>query len=393
MTSKDDYDMNKAYLIRLKVNRVNLIQSLRIDDDLLSNLMKQRLIFYKEASDILQGESREDKARKLVDCLITKKHQRKDWYVQFRNMLVDRNYKELVIFLDSTIINYKPKFLQKFENQVTINQDSQISNSDSQFDMSKSDDLKLIYKACSQQVKAIDMSSLSEKDLDPLLDPLPTHVWNMKPNGLMNDLEKSGDQDDLGQIQSENDEFNAVRRLEALYSVYLADPESLNGSLFLDTHVAYNILNSYNIHMHSKYYKSLACKFNIDILKFLKDCLIEYFKSEKIIRLRLFKSVDDLVHKLTWTLFRNEKYDLASKILEEYLKYFDFIERYMSKLNSENNNLNQETAKSLNSLLSEKFKAYSTLLIAKLNLFEFDKSAILIEKTNALIETLNKSIQ
>lgn len=74
-----------------------------------------------------------------------------------------------------------------------------------------------------------------------------------------------------------------------------------------------------------------------------------------------------------------------------YLNYFEFVEDYVSKLNAENNNLNHETAKSYNLLISEKFRAYSTLLIAKLNQFEFDKSAFLIEKTNGLIEILNKS--
>ena len=111
MSEKEEYDMNKAHLIRMKVNRVNLIQSLKVDDDLLSNLMKQRLIYYKEANEILQGKSREEKARNLVDCLMTKKHQRKDWYIQFRSLLVERNYKDIVVFLDSTIINYKPKYL------------------------------------------------------------------------------------------------------------------------------------------------------------------------------------------------------------------------------------------------------------------------------------------
>lgn len=55
MSESNYYDMDKANLIRLKVNRANMIQSLRVDDDLLSSLMKSRLIFYKEANEILQG--------------------------------------------------------------------------------------------------------------------------------------------------------------------------------------------------------------------------------------------------------------------------------------------------------------------------------------------------
>ena len=40
---------------------------------------------------------------------MTKKHTRKDWYIQFRNLLIEKNYKDTFTFLDSTIVKYKPK--------------------------------------------------------------------------------------------------------------------------------------------------------------------------------------------------------------------------------------------------------------------------------------------
>ena len=390
------YDMDKANLIRLKVNRANMIQSLRVDDDLLSNLMKLRIIYYKEASEILQGRTADEKSKKLLDCLMSKKHARKDWYLQFRNLLLERNYKDVVVFLDSTIVKYKPKFVEKFcktptsqTNAPCYTDESQLTNSDSNFDLNKSKDLKNIYKIYSQKLKAVNPENLDEKNLDPLIENLPTYI--SKPFSLIADLQKTKEQEDAKQAVDELEEFESFCKLEILYSIYMADPESLNGSLFLDTQIAYKLLNSSNTHMHIKYYTNLLVKFEIDLLKFLKDCLVSCFKSGKIIRLRLFKSLDELVYKLSWILLRNEKYEYTAQLLEEFLNYLDFIENYLSKINIENNNLQHETLTSLNSLLIDKFNTYSLLSVTKLNLFEFDKSAFLIEKTNNLIEVLNKS--
>lgn len=327
----------------------------------------------------------------MLDCLMTRKHLRKDWYIQFRAILAERNYKDLVIFLDATIVNYKPKFLEKFSKNSSLifqtNIDSLITNSDNSFDVSK--DFKMIYKICSQKLKSINLDDLDEKNIDPLIENLPTYI--VKPSNLLSDLEKSEDPEDIKQMNFENEEYDTFRKLEILYSIYTTDPESLNGSFFLDTQIAFKLLNSTNIHMHMKYYQFLLVKFNIDLLKFLTDLLVNAFKSGKIIRLRLFKSLNDLVNKLVWTLIRNEKHGYANQLLEEYLLYFNFIQDYLLKINTENNNLNHETLKSFNSLLSDRLSVYSLLLLTKLNLFDFDKAAQLVEQSDSVIQELNKS--
>ena len=249
--------------------------------------------------------------------------------------------------------------------------------------------MRNIYRIYSQKLKAINADNLDEKNLDPLLENLPSYVT--KSYAFFSDLACSDDIDDIKQLDFENEEFDSFRKFEILFSIYLTDPSSLNESLFLDTHIAYNILSSTNAFMHNKYYTSLMNKYDIDLLKFLKNCLIEYFKAEKILRLRLFKSIDELVYKLSFVLFRNEKYEYAIELLLEYLNYLEFIESYLLKINTENNNLNHETLKSFNLLLIEKFNAYSSLLVAKLNLFDFVNTSALIQKTNDLFEILNKS--
>ncbi len=58
------------------------MQGLKIDDDLLSELMKSRIIYYEEAIEIMSGRTKEDKAKILIDILITRESPRKDWYVK-----------------------------------------------------------------------------------------------------------------------------------------------------------------------------------------------------------------------------------------------------------------------------------------------------------------------
>jgi len=121
------YDQNKANLIRLKVNKVNLIQKLEPDDELITRLINSKVLTYEEAANIMGGRGREEKSKNLINTLIGKhesssppntsrsKTVKKDWYYQFRKALMDRGYSEVVTFLDNTIIN-KPKFVEKFSS-------------------------------------------------------------------------------------------------------------------------------------------------------------------------------------------------------------------------------------------------------------------------------------
>lgn len=189
----------------------------------------------------------------------------------------------------------------------------------------------------------------------------------------------------------ESEAFDSFKKLELLYSLYKIDKEPFKDSFLLDTFIAFKILNSYNSHMHMKYYKSLVDKYDIDMLKFLKDFLIEHLKSEKVIRLKLYESLDELVYKLTWTLIRNEKFEYAESLLEEYSKYLEFLQEYLRNLNEENNNLNKNPVKNINSILSIKFYALTNLIIVKNHLMKFKEALITFEKANILLEQLKNS--
>jgi hypothetical protein len=76
-----DFDRDNSNLMRIKVNRVNMMQTLKIDDDFLSNLMKRRILYFEEARGIMAGRSREEKVKNLIECMMTRAHTRKDWYL------------------------------------------------------------------------------------------------------------------------------------------------------------------------------------------------------------------------------------------------------------------------------------------------------------------------
>ena len=91
-------DREKANIMRLRVNRLNLVQKIE-PSEVLPKLVKYKVVERIEAESASSGRTREDRARNLIDLLITKEHFQKDWYNHFRNILQDCNYKELVVFL------------------------------------------------------------------------------------------------------------------------------------------------------------------------------------------------------------------------------------------------------------------------------------------------------
>lgn len=305
-------------------------------------------------------------------------------------MLIEKNYKDLVVFLDNTIVK-KPRLASKLNSNFTPNgyTESQIST-DSQFDLNKTRDLNKIYKTFCLKFKNENLNEFDEKKFSAQLESLPT--YSSPPENLLDELKLTKHEDDNKQIGKETEALEAFKKLELLYSLYLIDKESFKDVFLLDTFIAFKILNSYNFHMHMKYYKTLYEKYEIDMLKFLKDFLVEHLKSEKVIRLKLYETLDELIYKLTWTLVRNVKYEYAKQLLEEYLNYLDFLEDYLKNLNEENNKLHQDTIKSDSSILTIKFYAMANQLIVYNYLMEFEEAFKVFEKSNALLEQIRKSM-
>ena len=114
---------DSANATRLRVNRIALIQQLDVQE-LLPKLVRARILSVDhDVQYINQGSSRIDRARRLVDCLLTpisigKEAERGDrpanWFLLFRSILLENAsiYGDLVAALDNTIIR-TPEFAQR----------------------------------------------------------------------------------------------------------------------------------------------------------------------------------------------------------------------------------------------------------------------------------------
>ena len=388
------YDPDKANLLRLKVNKINLVQSLKMNEDFLSNLMKLRIIYFKEATDIMEFTTREERAKALIECLLSKSHSRKDWYTQFRNVLLERNYKDLVVFLDNTIIE-KPKFVTKMTNQASANfsmyTDSIITLSENNFDLNNPRDCFSIYRSFNHSVKNVNIFELDDKSLNVLIQNIQT--YSDPPYGIINELEYSSDQDDVRQLMCENQSYLSFKKLELLYSIFVADRDSFKEMFFLDNFIVFNVLSSASPHIHMKYYRYLLIRYNIDLLDFFTYCFIDKLdQKNEYIKLKNYSSLNDLVFKLANELVRNEKYENANECLKDYLIYLekieDFLRKKAKKYEIENSS---EINLDLKTILVSKFHTLTNLLLVNNYLLDYKEFQINLNKAASIKHILDES--
>ena len=222
----------------------------------------------------------------------------------------------------------------------------------------------------------------TDRNFESLLKRLPT--YSHLPVYLLKELEQSKSSDDLKQIDVENHAFDSFKKLELLYSLYQSDRNAFKDTFFLDTNVVKNIFDSTQAHVYMKYYRYLFDNFSIDLIQFFTDNLVERLKAEKVIRLGFYSSLDELIGKLLWTQIRNDKFESANELLTEYLKYLDFLDTYLTRINSENNSVNKDVdnKRSKNILLASKFFALAHMVIVKNNLYNFKDT----------LDTFNKAV-
>lgn len=131
-------DRDNANATRLRVNRIALNQQLD-PQELVPKLVRARILSTThDVQYINQGTSRIDRARRLVDCLLTpisigKESERGDrptnWYLQFRGILLENPsaYGDLVSALDNTIVR-PPEFAQRVADAFADKTNVQRSN-------------------------------------------------------------------------------------------------------------------------------------------------------------------------------------------------------------------------------------------------------------------------
>jgi hypothetical protein len=389
-------DRNKINIQRLKVNKVNIFQALNVDDELLSELINSKVLHYNEAIEIMSAGSREERAKSLVNCLIARQHSTKNWYKLFRNLLIKRNYNNLVVFLDNTIIK-KPTFAVKTQGRFSRNTQPQIEQIDSQIistgDFSTTTTTNynnfrtsLSIASTGKSSYTMNVNDFNEKDYEYLAKKFPplTH----RPIYLLKELEQSKSRDDLKQIELESEAFDLFKRVELFFSLFQSDQEAFKDSFFLDTIICKNLFDFSHPHLYMKYFRHLFDNFSIDLVNFFTDGLIERLKQEKILRLKFYASVDDLVNKLVFIQKKNEKFECANELLSEYLRYLDFVEIYLKKLNTENNSVNKENDTSKNALLASKFSALCQMVVVKSHFYNFEAT---LNAFNKALDFMKKS--
>lgn len=382
-------DRDKANIMRIRVNRVNIVQRIE-PTEVLAKLVKFKVLEKSEAEVICKGRTKEDKARNLVDHLITKDHSHKDWYNHFRNILQDCNYKDLVIFLDNTIIK-QPNFVAKFTNHTanissSLNRLNIKNTNQSDHNENKVIDSNNVTNSYKQSIEKISNKKLVEKitnisfnegmlnsitikgHYERTLSNLQT--FSIRPDGAIGELAKSNESDDLQQIDLENAAYILMRKLELLYSLYQND-ESLKSSFFIDTDIVSTIISSSHNYLYMKYFKNLRDTFGIDMLKYFKDVFIEHIRSG-ISNLKYYENLDDLVQKLSWLFMRNEENRYAQEILTVYLHQISLLDENIDSIYN-------------NSIWKSTINAQCLLLLIKNNLTDYKHSYEIFNSASKLI--------
>jgi hypothetical protein len=312
---------DKANIMRLRINRVNIIQTIETPQ-ILAKLLNLKVIDIDEVNHINTGSTRQDKARNLVDCLITKKHTQTDWYARFRNVLQECSYRDLAVFLDNTIMT-EVHYSKKNPNK---NRNTRKDDGDKSIKYSTDQDNTMLYhemgghnrdanynQLMSQTDDQYDQSADQSDNIDSNLK-----LFSLKPNALIELLAKSTDSDDLKQIDDEMISYGLMMKLESLYLIYI-NGQTHGKHMFIDTDVAAAVIRSTRLHFCIKYFKHLQDAYSIDLLRYLNDCFIKSFRQNMQKPYKNFSSTFDLVSRLS-SMFRVfDNHVLALNVLTEFL--------------------------------------------------------------------------
>lgn len=266
-----------------------------------------------------------------------------------------------------------------------------------------------------------------DEDIRSTAKPSKSFKYKTKPSYLIDELKSSKDANDLKQLTAEIEALELFKELEKLMAECKTTSQSLFHSVssmgtsavspvagdsspcvefILDTLVVKNILDLADTHMYIKYYKQFSENQKVDVLSLFAAIMIQSFAREKVIRLRFYANLDELVHKLAWTFIRNERPRLADEMLTEYLSYIEFLENYVDKLHKENSltaarTSAEKTASSSRSrslfndnsrfiLIISKLNTLSNLIIVKNTLSDFSSSLALYKSAKELLGLANQ---
>ncbi|XP_064624771.1 amyloid protein-binding protein 2-like [Lineus longissimus] len=292
-------------LMRVRVNRVAILQELRVEH-VLEYLKESGTITPKEEKIILQGSSPQEKTMRLID-LLPLKGKRCDWYKHFRASLrhadadddTKDRYLTLIGFLDNTIIRKPMKPEKSGASSMTMGSSSiavitPVSEADVKVDdmkYPKYEPLPNIDKdeARKEGEDATDNAMRPEKgerespertnkDVAPMkfvfgyvhqwVPSMPDFCSHLhEPTELFEKLEQSTDPHDRQQLNNEKDVFEKMKELELTY--YMNKQGLLpKGFVLCMASAVQDVLDDLeNYHMYMKYFMALKFEQNKNVLK------------------------------------------------------------------------------------------------------------------------------
>ncbi|CAF1454198.1 unnamed protein product [Rotaria sordida] len=329
-------DRDSANATRLRVNRIALIQQIDVQE-LVPKLIRARILSVNhDVQYINQGTSRIDRARRLIDCLLTpisigKESERGErpanWYLLFRSYLLENSsiYGDLVTSLDNTVIR-TPAFAQRaseafadktnvqrsneFRNNVNkdllrTSQPKQINEQQSNSQIKNNQEQTTKIEFDKYEMNKILIQGSFQKVIDNLtyLSQIPAHLFDQ--------LSHSNQSYDHEQLKTEYQVFDDMRRLELINNL-MKNEHSLANQCTFDTDVVNKLLiDSNHYHHFYKYFIALSSIYGIHFdRQFLQSFINSLDKQDD-----LFKIIDK-GFQLYHFLYGYGRYELCRQIIE-----------------------------------------------------------------------------
>ncbi|UJR14068.1 hypothetical protein I4U23_001065 [Adineta vaga] len=329
-------DRDNANATRLRVNRIALNQQLD-PQELVPKLVRARILSVNhDVQYINQGTSRIDRARRIVDCLLTpisigKEAERGDrptnWYLQFRGFLLENPsiYGDLVSALDNTIVR-PPEFAQRVSEAFTDKTNVQRSNefrenvnktllqtSKPKCDNEENTTTPTVNNQ--EQITKIEFDRyamnkiLIEGNFQKVIDNL---IYNSRvPERLFQQLSLSNHSFDREQLKIEHQIFDDMRRLELMNNLIQKEKSLANQTIF-DTPIVDSLLaNPNHYHYFYKYFMALSSIYSIYYDRQFFQAFLQSFDKHDVDQKLLDKGF-----QLYHFLYNYGRYELCRQIIE-----------------------------------------------------------------------------
>ncbi|CAF3554549.1 unnamed protein product [Rotaria sp. Silwood1] len=329
-------DRDSANATRLRVNRIALIQQIDVQE-ILPKLIRARILSVNhDVQYINQGTSRIDRARRLIDCLLTpisfgKEAERGErpanWFLLFRSFLLENPsvYGDLVTALDNTVIR-TPAFAQHasdaFADKTNVPRSNEFRNNvnkdllrTSQPKSTNEQQLSSPIKNNQEQTTKIEFDKyemnkiLIQGSFQKVIDNL-TYLSQI-PAHLFDQLSHSDQSYDREQLKTEYQAFDDMRRLELINNL-MKQENSLANQCTFDTEVVNSILlDSNHYHHFYKYFIALSSIYGIHFdRQFFQSFVISLDKQDDLLK------VIDKGFQLYNFLYGYGRYELCRQIIE-----------------------------------------------------------------------------